>query len=129
MIAPLTAVIMFQTEQAVSVEAIIQGKTSDTDIHLTFPAATEHVVEVVGLYAGKNNIVTVKTSDGQSSTIYLATEALLENVVLPTITTKDSTIWNNQLVFIIPTDPQYATAGYDKMAIAVGILIKNLLIA
>ncbi|MCI7263155.1 MAG: aryl-sulfate sulfotransferase N-terminal domain-containing protein, partial [Clostridiaceae bacterium] len=51
-ISPLTAMVIFDTEESCKVRVTVKGKTEDTDISGTLDAATSHRVPVVGLYAG-----------------------------------------------------------------------------
>ena len=113
LIAPLTALVMFETPETVSIKAIVHGKTKSADIVLEFPEAKEHVIEIIGLYAGSKNQVDLLASNGDSTTFTIETSKLPDKVLLPEIEAVDSDIWENQLVFSIPADNHYYTAGYD----------------
>lgn len=114
LIAPLTAIVMFHTEQPVSITATIQGKKEDANIVLKFAETTEHVLELIGLYENMENHVTLLSSMGDTSQIVVQTTSSPVELLLPAIESCEPSIWNNQLVFMIPTDPQYLTAGYDQ---------------
>ena len=51
--SPLTAVILFDTDEECEVRVTVKGKTEAADIEGTIDAATSHRVPVVGLYAGQ----------------------------------------------------------------------------
>lgn len=113
LIAPLTALVMFCTEQPVSITATVHGKTKEADIVLNFEEKTEHVLEIVGLYANLENQITLQSSEGVQVQIYIQTTAAPKELLIPSVYSKEPSIWENQLVFMIPTDHQYLTAGYD----------------
>lgn len=113
-IAPLTALIMFETERDVAIEAIVKGKTREADIQLTFPKKKQHTLEIVGLYPDWNNEVELLTEDGNRTVVKIQTSPLPEQVLLPReMKTSDVEMWKNQLVFAVPADNHYWTAAYD----------------
>lgn len=99
--APLSALVMFETDEAVPVEVTIHGKDGAPDFTYA-PSAeeTHHEVAVIGLYADFNNTVTLTAGD-ETSTIEIQTAALPGNMELPTVTkAKDSEILENGFVFM-----------------------------
>ena len=99
--APLSALAMFETDEAVPVEVTIRGKDGAPDFTYTLSAAElHHEVAVIGLYADFENTVTL-TAGAETSTIKIRTAALPENMELPTVTKiADSQMLENGFVFM-----------------------------
>lgn len=81
--APLTAMILFKTDQPVRITIHIQGKTEAQNLDYDFSGfATDHQLPVFGLYGDTLNKVTITTTDqeGQSTqrTFDLQTESIPE---------------------------------------------------
>ena len=98
--SPLTAVILFDTDEECEVRVTVKGKTEAADIEGTIDASTSHRVPVVGLYAGQENTVllellddTGKVSDSQE--IKITTDQLPEKMndaVTPVKTSGESAL-------------------------------------
>lgn len=97
--SPLTALILFDTDNAVTVSVKVCGKTDDTDIAYTVDIAdTHHEIPIFGMYGGYTNRVLVETSDGEKREFAIKTAPLPED--LPEYTadvTKDSSFNNKDL--------------------------------
>lgn len=97
-ISPLTAVILFDTEEECGVRFTVKGKTEAADISGEVEASTSHRVPVIGLYPEMDNTVVLELldSDGNvtdSQEITITTEALpdkLKDVVQPETTSGES---------------------------------------
>ena len=97
-ISPLTAMVVFDTEESCKVRVTVKGKTEDTDISGTLDAATSHRVPVVGLYAGTQNTVLLELLDENgkvtdSQELKIKTDHLsdyFDDLVEPVKTSKDS---------------------------------------
>ena len=61
--APLTALVLFQTEEKVSVKAVVKGVTENLDFAGQTDPGTKHRVPVLGLYAGRTNQVQLELFD------------------------------------------------------------------
>ncbi len=110
-ISPLTALITFETESAVSPKVTIKGKDSLTTYSHTFESKTEHYLPIYGLYADTENEVTIEY-EGVKKTITIKTEALPEDMILPTDITADKSKLSNDLYFFTPSSNGY-TVAYD----------------
>ncbi|MFD1419194.1 aryl-sulfate sulfotransferase [Companilactobacillus keshanensis] len=70
--SPLTALVIFKTDQAAKITYTVEGKSDDTSVTNTVNGgySKTHQVPVVGLYANYNNTVTVtaKYKDGTTTT-------------------------------------------------------------
>ncbi len=75
--APLSALVLFETPEEVSVDIVVKGKTENVDIKHNFnEKATEHIIPVYGLYPDYENTVVINASNGKSSEIKIKTEPL-----------------------------------------------------
>lgn len=111
-IAPLTALVMFQTEQALAVRLKVCGREAAGDLHVSFPAATLHYIPVYGLYGDALNTISLTLSDGSVYTHTLQTDPLPELVKSVTAIQTSSEYFGTDLMFVSPTSKAYA-AGYD----------------
>lgn len=112
LIAPLTALVMFKTEEPVAVTVTVKGKEAAGDISADFPATTDHVIPVLGLYADYANQVELLLSNGKKTVLTIQTEPLADDVSLPTKIETTAEYFQDNLMFVTPTSPA-ATAGYD----------------
>lgn len=114
--SPLTALILFETEEEVSPKITIEGKDKLTTIETEFAKNTKHYLPIYGLYADYNNKVDISytLSDGKRITkqVEIQTGKLPDNFVLPTSVKKDSSKLTNDLYFFTPSSKGY-TCAYD----------------
>lgn len=115
--APLTALVMFNTNEAAKISITVKGKTERTDITHSFEEYEKtHTIPVLGLLSNTNNkvIITAETKDGKktSSTIAIQTEELpkyIGNVTIKTLDQKSVDIGDSELTFVVPST-KYAYA-------------------
>ena len=113
--SPLTALILFETNEEVSPTVTIVGKDENTTFTHTFNASQEHLLSIYGLYADYNNEVIIEYEvDGEtiSKTINIQTEELPDDFILPTRVEADKENLDNQLYFFTPSSSGY-TCAYD----------------
>lgn len=114
--SPLTALILFETEEEVSPKITIEGKDKLTTIETEFAKNTKHYLPIYGLYADYNNKVDISytLSDGKKITkqVEIQTDKLPDDFVLPTSVKKDSSKLTNDLYFFTPSSKGY-TCAYD----------------
>lgn len=114
--SPLTALILFETEEEVSPKITVEGKDKLTTIETEFAKNTKHYLPIYGLYADYNNKVDISytLSDGKKITkqVEIQTDKLPDNFVLPTSVKKDSSKLTNDLYFFTPSSKGY-TCAYD----------------
>ena len=79
-INPLAAVVLFNTEEEVSVTVTVCGKEKEGNMKHTFPKAKEHVLPIVGLYGEYENTVIVELYRGRKTELKIQTGALPETV-------------------------------------------------
>ena len=113
--SPLTALILFETNEEVSPTVTIVGKDENTTFTHTFNASQEHLLSIYGLYADYNNEVIIEYEvDGEtiSKTVNIQTEELPDDFILPTKVEADKENLDNQLYFFTPSSIGY-TCAYD----------------
>ena len=110
-ISPLTALVIFETDDAVAPTVTIQGKDELSTFTHTFEKAKTHYLPIYGLYAGEENKVTISYGDTEK-TITIETEALPDDFVLPESVTAEKDKLTNDLYFFTPSSNGY-TCAYD----------------
>ena len=110
-ISPLTALVIFETEEEVEPTIIINGKDENTTFTNTFESNKIHYLSIYGLYPDYNNEITIKYGD-VSKTIYIKTDKLPDDFILPTNVTSDKSKLENELYFFSPSSKGYMCA-YD----------------
>ena len=110
-ISPLTALVIFETDEEVSPEVTIHGDSDLTTYTHTFAKGTEHYLPIYGLYAGRENKVTIKCGDEEKE-LTIKTDELPDDFILPTSVKKDESKLSNDLYFYTPSSFGY-TAAYD----------------
>lgn len=110
-ISPLSALIIFETKDYTSPTITIKGKDDKTTITNTFKANTIHYIPVYGLYPDTNNEVILNVN-GVEKTLYIKTDKLPEDFILPTSVVADKNELDNDLYFMSPSSKGY-TAAYD----------------
>lgn len=109
--SPLTALILFETEQELDVKVTITGKDKLTTYTHTFSKTKEHYLPIYGLYADSNNKIIIEC-DNNKKEIYIQTEKLPENMILPTSIKANKSKLTNDLYFYTPSSSGY-TVAYD----------------
>lgn len=110
-ISPLTALVIFETDEEVSPEVTIHGDSDLTTYTHTFAKGTEHYLPIYGLYAGRENKVTIKCGDEEKE-LTIKTDELPDDFILPTSVKKNESKLSNDLYFYTPSSSGY-TAAYD----------------
>ena len=110
-ISPLSALVLFETEQEETVKVTIKGKDTLTTYTHTFESTKKHFLPIYGLYADKENEVVISYGN-VSKTIKIKTDKLPEDMPLPTSVVKDASKLTNDLYFYTPSSSGY-TAAYD----------------
>lgn len=114
--SPLTALMIFKTDQVAKVTYTVVGKTDNTSITNTVKGyKTTHQVPIVGLYANYSNQVqvtlTYKDGTTEQKTFTIKTGKLLKNLRQTKITVSKSNkskmqIGNNELTYINKTSEE-----------------------
>ncbi len=100
---PLSAVVCFNTNSAEEVTLTVVGKTSEASLSHTFPAATEHVLPVYGLYDDYDNTVLLETSGGKKGEVTIHVDEINVNRCQHIDTTYE--YFGKDMMFISTTTP------------------------
>lgn len=112
LINPLSAVVLFRTEEETAVTVTVFGKEKKGNIVHTFPRAKEHILPILGLYADCENRVELRLYGGSARMITIRTEALTgkEPKLISMKTEPEYT--SEDLIFVTPSLNALA-AGFD----------------
>ena len=109
--SPLTAIVLFETENLVRPTVHIAGKDEKTSIDFTFKLGDQHILPIYGLYPDADNEVTISYDDTVKK-IHIHTDALPENLARATVKTADHEKLDGDWYFFTPSSVGY-TAAYD----------------
>ena len=110
-ISPLTALVIFETEEEVSPTVTVVGEDEHSTFTHTFDANTVHYLPIYGLYADASNEVIISYGDVEKK-VAIKTEALPDDFILPTRVEAQKSKLNNELYFFSPSSSGY-TCAYD----------------
>lgn len=96
--SPLTALVIFETDDEEEVSITIKGKDELSTYEHTFDKGKVHYIPVYGLYAGTINDVLIKAGDDEN-TLKIKTDDLPDDFIIPTSVTKDESKLTNDLYF------------------------------
>ena len=109
--SPLTALVIFETEEEVAPKVTIPGEDELTTYTKTFEKNKVHYLPILGLYPGKVNKITIEYGDVKK-TLKIKTAKLPEDFIMPTEIEKDEDELTNDLYFFTPSSSGY-TCAYD----------------
>lgn len=109
--SPLTAIVLFETEEEGITQVTVEGKDAFTEIIGYGEKGKKHYVPVYGLYADKENKVKLKFN-GKEKEIKIKTEPLSEEVVLPLNVKNNKEKLVSDFYFFTPANKGLPTA-YD----------------
>ena len=109
--SPLTALVIFETEEEVAPKVTIPGEDELTTYTKTFEKNKVHYLPILGLYPGKVNKITIEYGDVKK-TLKIKTDELPEDFIMPTEIEKDEDELTNDLYFFTPSSSGY-TCAYD----------------
>ena len=107
-INPLAAVVLFKTEKPTVITVTVKGKTKAADFKHTFPAATTHVLPILGLYNDYNNTVELRAYRGEKTVINIPVENVVDPGVVYCETTSE--YFQDNVMVISPAEISRARA-------------------
>ena len=110
LISPLTAMILFRTSTKQEVTLTVKGKSKEGDIVHRFPAETDHILPVYGLYGGYENTVELSLSGGEKSEVTIKTDPLPPEVPVPTFCKPNKGHMGDNVIFLTQTSKADALA-------------------
>ena len=109
--SPLTALVIFETEENLSPSVTIEGEDELTTYTHEFEQEKIHYLPIYGLYPDKENTVIIECGD-EKQEIKIKTDPLPEDFILPTSVEKEESKLTNDLYFFTPSSDGY-TCAYD----------------
>ena len=110
--SPLTALILFETPEEVKVKVTVVGKDELTTLtHEEENLATNHYIEVYGLYPDTENTVYLEYNDLKKE-VKIKTNALPDDFVIPTSVNAKKEFLDDSFYFFSPASVGY-TSAYD----------------
>ena len=98
--SPLSAIVVFHTDNKEEITFTVKGKDESVDVSMTLPASKDHVIPVFGLYSGVVNDVELRSSSGITKTISISTDAI-DDMYISTDYKLEGTV-NSDWVFVSP---------------------------
>lgn len=113
LINPLCALVMFKTDKETTSTVTVCGKRyRREDLKHTFPAATTHILPVLGLYEDFSNTVFISLSDGSGKQLTIQTEKLPGDVCRCLNIMSSADYLQDDLMFLTPAGKNLPLA-YD----------------
>lgn len=109
--SPLSALLLFQTEEAMKVDISVAGKDEATTIKNSFDDyTTDHSVPILGLYADTENEVTVTLTDESGNRVEkkvtIKTGTLAKSIAaidVKEVDTQKMELGDSELTFVVPS--------------------------
>ena len=109
--SPLTALVLFETNDEVEPTITIVGKDELTTYTYKSKKSNKHYLPIYGLYADYENTIIIEYGDIRKE-ITIKTNPLPDNFILPTSIKADKEKLSNDLYFFTPSSRGY-TCAYD----------------
>ena len=113
LIAPLTALVMFETEKPAFAKVTVKGKEAAGDMmYRPTTDSRKMVLPIYGLYEDYENTVVIELSTGETKTLTIKTEPAGEKLKKPTVMETTAEYMEGNVIIVTPTSPAF-TAAYD----------------
>ena len=113
LIAPLTALVMFENEKPAFAKVTVKGKEAAGDMMYRPVSDSIHMVlPILGLYPDYENTVVIELSTGETATLKIKTEGADAKLKSPTYMKTTPEYLGDFVIMVSPTSPAY-TAAYD----------------
>ena len=110
-VSPLTALVLFETDEEVEPTITIIGKDELTTYTYKSKKSNKHYLPIYGLYADYENTIIIEYGDVRRE-FTIKTNPLPDNFILPTSIKADKEKLSNDLYFFTPSSRGY-TCAYD----------------
>ena len=113
--SPLSALVIFETENEVAPKVTIKGDDKLSTFTHEFEEGKEHYLPIYGLYADRENEIVIEYEENGkeiNKTIKIKTDKLPEDMALPTEVNAKKSKLTNDLYFFTPSSSGY-TMAYD----------------
>lgn len=112
LINPLSAVVLFNTEQEVAVTVRVLGKTKEATITHTFPKAKKHILPIVGLYSDYSNKVEIELYRGKKTTVTIDTPDVFNGEKVVNYMKTTAEYLEDNIIIVSPAGEKLST-GFD----------------
>ena len=112
LINPLSAVVLFKTEQPVAVTVRVLGKTKEATISHTFPKAITHILPVLGLYSNYENTVEIEAYRGKKTTLKISVPDVFEGKKIIDYMKTTAEYLQDNMIVVSPAGLDLST-GFD----------------
>lgn len=109
--SPLSALVVFKTDEKVEPKVTIKGKDKLSTFSNTFEKTNEHYLPIYGLYPGIETEVIIEYNDIKKK-LFIKTDKLPTDFIMPTKVIAKKEKLNNDLYFFTPSSKGY-TCAYD----------------
>ena len=111
-INPLSAVVLFKTEEEVAVTVRVLGKTKEATIAHTFPKAKTHILPVLGLYSDYENTIEIEAYRGHKTTLKINVPDVFEGKEVIEYMDTTSQYLEDNIIIVSPAGEDLST-GFD----------------
>lgn len=108
-ISPLTALLLFETEEEQAVTITIEGKDANSTYSNTFESTTRHYIPIYGLYPDTTNVIHIQCGK-QTKTLEIKTEPLPINLIPNSVDNP-----TNNLYFVTSDSYPYALDNNNEV--------------
>ena len=109
--SPLTALVIFETNDLTAPSVTIVGKDENTTFTNTFIPSKKHILPIYGLYPDTENKIILKVNNTVVN-LKIKTEKLPKDIIIPTNVKATKSELKQELYFVTPSSKGYTTA-YD----------------
>lgn len=111
-ISPLSAVILFRTEEETAITLTVIGKKKVGNIHHTFPKGKEHILPVLGLYNNYENKIEIRPYRKTPSVITIKTPDVYNGAQVCYSMETTPEYMQDDIMFVTPAGDSLAS-GFD----------------
>jgi len=116
--SPLTAMVIFTTEETTSVKCVVKGKDNKNNIEVEFDESKSHMLPIYGLYLGDTTEVELTLDDGTTKVLQIQTESIDTVLADAEVTAyEEGQVNSNELTFVSiesGDNGQYGAVAYDN---------------
>ncbi|MBU9736424.1 aryl-sulfate sulfotransferase [Diplocloster agilis] len=112
LVNPLSAVVLFKTEEETAIKVTVLGKTPQANIYHTFPRAKTHVLPIVGLYSDYTNKVEISAYQGRTTVVEIQTPDVY-NGVKPVYSMETTPEYLQDNIILVSPAGEDLASGFD----------------
>ncbi|WP_343249356.1 aryl-sulfate sulfotransferase [Diplocloster hominis] len=112
LVNPLSAVVLFKTDEETAIKVTVLGKTPQANIYHTFPRAKTHVLPIVGLYSDYTNKVEISAYQGKTTVVEIQTPDVY-NGVNPVFSMETTPEYLQDNIILVSPAGEDLASGFD----------------